>query len=301
MMMKKNAFSVAAMPGRLALSALAAASLFLGSAGSALATPTLLVDRGLPTANLNSPAGSPRSNTAVNAGAPREFAGDDFQLGNSLLGWNVSKISTWVVGGATDSFLGDLYRSLSFYIGDADGDGLQRLAFSNLSSGSDATPGSGSGPSISATRVAYVDGSTFDSPEGQRALYRVDFDNLGLHFASNALVQFGIDLDGGRGTFAHASNAALSGLPQPGADDRYRLFKLSDSIPGTADFTGFACTGQDAGCVGGAFTSDVNVQVFGNAVPEPGTVALSGIALLALAGSRRRAGRVAPAVQAAQA
>ena len=139
-MMMKNAFSLAAMPGRLALGALAAASLFLGSAGSALATPTLLVDRGLPTANLNSPAGSPRSNTAVNAGAPREFAGDDFQLGNSLLGWNVSKISTWVVGGATDSFLGDLYRSLSFYIGDADGDGLQRLAFSNLSSGSDATP-----------------------------------------------------------------------------------------------------------------------------------------------------------------
>ena len=83
-MMMKNAFSLAAMPGRLALGALAAASLFLGSAGSALATPTLLVDRGLPTANLNSPAGSPRSNTAVNAGAPREFAGDDFQLGKAL-------------------------------------------------------------------------------------------------------------------------------------------------------------------------------------------------------------------------
>jgi hypothetical protein len=63
-----------------------------------------------------------------------------------------------------------------------------------------------------------------------------------------------------RGARLHASNAALSGSPQTGADDTF-LFLGNDGIV----YTWNTLTGEGTycpGCVGWNKTSDGNVQVF---------------------------------------
>lgn len=260
-------------------------------AAAAQASPSLLFDRGLPTANFNDAAGANRSNQVINYGSNNLFAGDDFQLGSSMTGWNVNKIRTWVVGSASASFLGDFYKSVALYVGEVDADGLQRVVQASVAAGGD-TASSNNGVTVTATRVQYFGGAEYQDDERRLAIYQLDFDNLALHFASDALVQFGVQMDGlghSVGAYNHASNAALSGSPQAGADGRFRQFGIPGGTPGTADFQGFSCTGFEVDCdMGWDKASDINVQVFGSSVPEPASWALSGIALLALAGARRR-------------
>jgi hypothetical protein len=82
--------------------------------------------------------------------------------------------------------------------------------------------------------------------------------------------------------FNHASNAALSGTPQDGADDQYRWFSGADGAS-SLSFGGFF----DSDGNGWDKSSDINVQVFASQVPEPWSLALLGAGLLGIAATRR--------------
>jgi len=61
---------------------------------------TLLVDRGLPTANLNNAAGADRSNVGWGyANYDNWFTGDDFTLAAVDGQWRIDTIRTWAYAG----------------------------------------------------------------------------------------------------------------------------------------------------------------------------------------------------------
>ncbi len=68
---------------------------------------TLLVDRGLPTSNLNDAAGANRSNVAWADGSTTLSIGDNFTLGGSGV---VDDIRVWVVSSATSSFANNAFQ-----------------------------------------------------------------------------------------------------------------------------------------------------------------------------------------------
>lgn len=210
----------------------------------------LAFDRGLPIENLNDEAGADRSNIewADVETLPETpwLPGDDFTLaGNGS--YVVTKIRVW----STDS------KGLTLWGGTADS------PISLISNTYTATP------------VTYVNGEGYQTSAGDSLqLYQIDFS---VHFALNGGVTYEYFLDGPatasgsdfRGARLHASNAALSGSPQMGADDTF-LFLGTD---GTV-YTWNTLTGEGTycpGCVGWNKTSDGNVQVF---VKRSGPLAL---------------------------
>ena len=76
--------------------ATAAAALAVGLAQPAAAAPLLVVDRGLPTANLNNAAGANRSNVAwaEGSGSTTTSIGDSFSLASEYV---VTDIRVWVL------------------------------------------------------------------------------------------------------------------------------------------------------------------------------------------------------------
>ncbi len=65
--------------------------------GATAANADLLVDRGLPTANLNNAAGSDRSNVCWASTDPGGFTGDDFTIGTVGQTYRVDSITVWGV------------------------------------------------------------------------------------------------------------------------------------------------------------------------------------------------------------
>ncbi len=120
--------------------------------------------------------------------------------------------------------------------------------------------------SYKATPVTYVNGDDYQTSAGDfLQIYQIDFS---VNIPLNGGVTYRYFLDGPptavgsdfRGTRLHASNAALSGSPQTGADDTF-LFLGND---GTV-YTWNTQTGEGTycpGCVGWDKPSDGNVQVF---------------------------------------
>ena len=232
----------------------------------------MIVDRGLPTLNLNNAADASRANVAWGETDLSLFDGDDFTVPSGS--WRIDTIRMWFVGyGADndanltdDTFLGDQsFGNLSLYVG-AVGGPLNRVSQASFATpGSDAT----SNPNVVATRVQYNGGVgselEFDygnaGPAGSHlTIVQLEFKNLNLYFAGGDQVQFGMQTDGDY-TLSHASNADLSGSPQDQADDLYSMFKLSEG-PATATFVKTV----DSNVTGWDKSSDINVQVFATPV-----------------------------------
>ncbi len=225
----------------------------------------LLFDRGLPTANLNNVAGANRSNVAWasdNSTSPYTLIGDDFSIGTAGQTYHLDKITLWTVFSNTDLRLW----------GGAQGQNISVIS-------TDST--------VSQPIFYNVPGNiTYQGASGSyRDMYQVDFAvNLNVNggqtyqFFIDGLSTYGVNLT----PFLHASNAALSGSPQDGADNLFLELTMTNGVPG-------AVVSVDSKGNGWSKSSDINVQVYGSQVPLPGTLLLlsSGLAGLGLLRGRK--------------
>lgn len=230
-----------------------------GLAGVTNANAALLVDRGLPTSNLNNSAGANRSNVAwVDGGytsADYWMVGDTFTNTSSQT-WAIDTIRLWTVSTTgTATLWGGIDGST---IGLVSGSGTISPAF-------------------------YADASSYQGYTGAyRDMFQVDF-GVSILLAPGQTYDFFLDGTGGDYVipFVHASNAALSGSPQDGADNSMLWANVvSGSVVSVEPWTSLG-NGWDK-------ASDVNVQAFGS-VPEPATYAMliPGLGLLFM-GRRRK-------------
>src|SRR5215469_15837390 len=102
--------------GRLVLSVVGSLSL---ASGIWAADSALVVDRGLPQANLNNVSGAARSNVRWASG-DTGFMGDHFTIGAAGEKWVIDSIRTWAVPGLSEvdpDHLGDFYEDVRLYFG----------------------------------------------------------------------------------------------------------------------------------------------------------------------------------------
>jgi len=232
--------------GALVLSAMLPVTVF--------AAASLVVNRGLPTANLNNAAGASRSNVAWSFGNDY-ITGDDFTIGSAGQSWVITKIRTWSINGTPETAeMGDRFSSVSLYGGTASAYlPLTPISTGTLSTGSSAN----SNPNITHTRVTYAGGADYQGSSGAYIqIWQNDFSNLAWVVDGGTLYVVGVD-----GTlrpsasyywFNHASNAALSGSTQDGSDDLFWYWAKDGTDSGQWDSNG---GGWDK-------SSDINVQVW---------------------------------------
>lgn len=234
----------------------------------------LLVDRGLPTANLNDAAGANRSNVSWvqyptsgdNTAANYFMVGDTFQNTSSQT-WNINQITLWTDGGTT--------AAASLW------GGVQGSTIGVVQS---------SGVILDATYPGATGANLLGNQGHSGAYYplqQVDF-AVNITLAPGQTYDFffdGSDPFSGYGLpFVEASNAALSGSPQVGADG---TMLVAEVINGALDPTSIAT--WDSNGDGWNRSTDVNVDVFGSSVPDGGmTVMLLGGSLMSLAALRRK-------------
>ena len=225
----------------------------------------MLVDRGLPTANLNNIAGVNRANVSwafTEYTAPIYFVVGDTFANTSSQTWSINQITLWTVG-ETDTAV--------------------------LRGGFDGSTIGIASSTYSISTATYADGSSYQVPNGNYAsggMHQIDF-AVNITLAPGQVYDFFLDGSGsGDGTyvpFVHASNAALSGFPQDGADGTMLFAEVVDgSIP-----DGYVGTWTSLGD-GWDKASDVNVQVFGTPVPEPTTMIAGALLLLPFGASTLR-------------
>jgi len=234
---------------------------------SGVAYADVVVDRGLPTANLNNAAGANQSNVAW---ADSEgFYGDSFTLGGgSGTTYTIDALRTWVIA--------------------RDGAPVSASLYTGVGANADLAETSST---ASFTLVTYDDASDYQTLGGAyRSLYQVDFTGLNIVATGGTTISFGVDgvNQGGYAFFNHASNAALSGSPQDSADNVMSYY-LHDG-PGATYDSAFDSNGN-----GWNKSSDINVQVFATVseAPEPAAWAMMVAGFGAIGGAMRGRRKVA--------
>jgi hypothetical protein len=255
-------------------------------ATASLYADDLLVNRGLPIANLNNAAGTDRSNVAWADYSPYDgqnwAMGDTFSV-NAAGAYDVTDLTVWVIG--TDSEpLSDMWSDLTLF-----GGGTTAASVQALSTVSTSAPD----PNVVITPATYAGGLPYQGTYGSPIqLYQVSFllnwmvtgDTTysffvgGTPTAENARLYSPYSV----GPFLASSNAALSGSPQQGADGLMWEYAYGGS---GASMDSFDTNGN-----GWDKSSDANVLVYGNPVPEASfyIFLLMNMGLLSLAFLARR-------------
>jgi hypothetical protein len=232
-------------------------------ATSMSASADLLVNRGLPTANLNNTAGADRSNVAWAftdyTSSDYFIVGDTFQNTSSQT-WDINTIRLWTVGETDTAILRG---------------GLAGSSIGIVS------------PAASISSATYASGATYQGTSGGYIpMYQLDF-AVNIILLPGQTYDFFLDGSGsGDGTvvpFVHASNAGLSGSPQDQADNSMLYAEVVNGTVDSASVGAWTSLGD-----GWDKASDVNVQVFGTPVPEASTMIAGALLLLPFGASTLR-------------
>lgn len=243
---------------------LRAIALFVLPCGLLFAQGQLVVDRGLPKANLNNSAGvESRSNVRWSM-YEEGFVGDDLVIGDRGERWVIDKLRMWTVpGGKTGvpNYLGDFYEDVRLYFGREKG-GVSPVATGLFELNSNQT----SNADIAIAPAAEEPAFSYDDFGTTVRVWQVDFNNLNLAvrggekylFSAFGLGrQIALEPDRTYPWFNHASNMVFGGAKSDGADNRMRLFRAS----GKADGVYFS-EEKDWNK-----SSDLNVQVWAHRAP----------------------------------
>lgn len=226
------------------------------------AGPALLVDRGLPQANLNNASGDYRSNIRWSS-YEGGFLGDDFTVGALGESFVIDTIRVWTVPGASafdPDHLGDFYQDVRLYFGGSD-DSVTPIVTGLLKPGADQT----SNPNILISDTAAAGAVPYDDFGTYMRVWQIDFTGLNLAVQGGVKVRFaawGLGRPAAHRAgktyawFNAGSNAELSSVKQDGADGAMLLFTSGGEFKG--EFNGKGA-GWDK-------TSDIDVQVFGHRV-----------------------------------
>jgi hypothetical protein len=229
----------------------------------AAAGPALVVDRGLPQANLNNSTGY-RSNIRWSS-YESGFLGDDFTVGAAGESWVIDAIRVWTVPGVhgqDPQQLGDSYQDVRLYFGDTKG-GISPVMSGLLKAGSSEP----SNANIKISDATSAGGHYYEDFGTNMRVWQIDFTQLNLAVEGGAKYRFGAfglgRPDGRAGAkaktnawFNVATNAELAGAKQDGADGEMLVFGSGGKFEKAFDGKG---AGWDK-------SSDINVQVFGHRV-----------------------------------
>ena len=234
------------------------------------AGPTLVVDRGLPQANVNATPVDYRSNVRW-SWYDSGFLGDDFAVGAAGERWVIDTVRVWTVPGANKidpEHLGDFYQDVRLYFGgsasessdrERSGEGLSPIVTGLLTAGSDQV----SNPNVvisDATASGVVPYNDFGT---SLRIWQIDFTQLNLKVEGGAKYRFAAwglgrplpnKADKTHPWFNVATNASLASTRQDGADGEMLLFTSGGKFKSAFDSKG---AGWDK-------SSDINVQVFGH-------------------------------------
>jgi hypothetical protein len=226
----------------------------------AAAGPALVVDRGLPQANLNNSTGY-RSNIRWSS-YESGFLGDDFTVGAAGQSWVIDSIRVWTVPGVhgrDPENLGDSFQDVRLYFGDTLG-GLSPVMTGLLKAGSSEP----SNANIKISDATAAGGHVYEDFGANMHVWQIDFTQLNLAVEGGAKYRFGtfgLGRPMGRAEktnawFNVATNAELAGAKQDGADGEMLLFTSGGKFKRVFDGKG---AGWDK-------SSDINVQVFAHRV-----------------------------------
>ena len=299
---------------RIQFSSLVAVSALFG--GSQALWGSLIYERDLSNATgtyvngINLPEPNNRSNVDWGSGPDStsgyDIVGDSFSFaGGASIGSitvyevanttcaNNAACQTPPAGSAPTSEFSSINLFTSLYSGGSDLTTLNEVPSSNLVGGT-----------YSSVQTFYPTGVSYEGSTGlYHPIYALTFTFINPLIAT-AGVQEAFAVDGiasstsnsGTNTlFLAAVNAPLavaSGAIENGADGEYIYYNMANqtatSTINPAGFPFFCDSGNAAECGGWDKSSDINVQINGTLLPEPGTVVLSLLGILAMASRLRR-------------